>query len=149
MRSLPTQLLRRRLQARQPGSTQSQRGVALIESLVSILIFSFGVIGLIGLEANAINFSMDAEDRNRAAVIANEVASDMWLNDSVTLTAAQNTTWQANVSNTATGGLPNGTLTITPTAGTTNSADILITWKPPTDAATVPVRQFTTRVILP
>ena len=149
MRSLPTQPPRRGSQLAQPRAARSQRGVALIESLVSILIFSFGVIGLIGLEASAINFSMDAEDRNRAAVIANEIATTMWLANSVTLTAAQLTTWQTNVANTATGGVPNGTLTITPTAGTTRTADILITWKPQTDAATVPVRQLTTRIILP
>ena len=116
---------------------------------MSVLIFSVGVIGLIGLEANAISFSVDAEDRNRAAMIANEVASDMWLNNSVTLTSAQSTTWQANVSDMTTGGLPSGTLTITPVAGTTNAADIKITWKPQKDASTDPARQFTTRVILP
>jgi type IV pilus assembly protein PilV len=53
--------------------------MALIEALVSILIFSFGVLGLIGLQASAINFSVDAEDRNRAALFANEIASSMWL----------------------------------------------------------------------
>lgn len=123
--------------------------MALIEALVSVLIFSVGVIGLIGLQATAINFSTDAEDRNRAAVLANEIASTMWLSKSVAPTAAQLATWQANAANVTAAGLPNGTVAISPTAGTTNSADILITWKPQTDAATTAVRQLTTRVILP
>ncbi len=116
---------------------------------MSVLIFSVGVIGLIGLQATAINFSMDAEDRDRAAVLANEIASTMWLSKSVAPTAAQLATWQANAANVTAAGLPNGTVAISPTAGTTNSADILITWKPQTDAATTAVRQLTTRVILP
>jgi type IV pilus assembly protein PilV len=125
-----------------------QRGVALIEALVSILIFSFGVLGLIGLEASAINFSVDAEDRNRAALFASDISSSMWLNGTVTVTAAQLSTWQANIANTALPtGLPGGTLTITPTAGTTNSADILIQWTPTTDKTST-TRQLTTRVVL-
>jgi len=134
-----------------------QRGVALMEVLVSILIFAFGLLGLIGLEASAIHYSADAEDRNRAALFAGEVASSMWLNNSVTPTAAQLATWNTNIANTTTEtGLPSGALTITPTAGTTNSADITISWKPTTDKTTgkqnanlSATRQLTTRVILP
>ena len=125
-----------------------QAGMALLEVLVSILIFSFGVLGLIGLEASAINYSVDAEDRTRAALFASEISRTMWLNGNVTVPAAQLATWQANIANTALGtGLPGGTVTITPTAGTTNSADILIQWTPQTDK-TATTRQLTTRVIL-
>jgi type IV pilus assembly protein PilV len=120
--------------------------MALIEVLVSILIFSFGVLGLIGLEARAINFSVDAEDRNRAAMLASEIASSMWLANSVTTFTPSLATWQARVSNTAAGGVPNGNVTITTVLGTVNSTDIVITWTPPshTDFSTL-----TTRVILP
>jgi type IV pilus assembly protein PilV len=123
----------------------------LIEALISILIFSFGVLGLIGLEASAINFSVDAEDRSRAALFASDVASWMWLNYTVTPTTAQYATWQANIANmTLATGLPTGTITITPTAGTTNSADIVITWQPRTDkTSSTSTRQLTTRVVLP
>jgi len=110
------------------------------------------VLGLIGLEASAINYSVDAEDRNRAALFASEIASTMWLNGTVSMTgtlATQYSTWQTNIANTALPtGLPNGNLVITPTAGTTNSADIAITWIPQTDK-TATTRTLTTRVILP
>jgi type IV pilus assembly protein PilV len=123
--------------------------MALIEVLISILLFAFGLLGLMGLEATAINLSVDAEDRSRAALFASEVASSMWANNSVTPTAAQYATWQTNIANTATQtGLPSGTLTITPTAGTTNSADITITWIPLTDKTSI-TRRLTTRTILP
>ena len=78
---------------RLPGSrrraSRAERGTALLEVLVSVLLFSFGLLGLIALEAKAINFSVDSEDRNRAAVFANEIASTMWLTGSITPTAAQ------------------------------------------------------------
>ena len=123
--------------------------MALIEVLVSILIFSFGVLGLIGLEASAVNFSVDAEDRNRAALFASDIASTMWLNGTVTVSAAQLATWQTNIANTALpSGLPGGTVSVNATAGTTNSADILIQWTPQTDQ-TATTRKLSTRVILP
>ena len=149
MRSSPTRTRPRYSPRRRRGTGHTQRGVALIEALVSLLIFSFGVLGLIGLQANAINFSENAEDRIRASVFANEIASSMWLAGSVNVPAAQVTTWQTQVADPTHTGLPNGTVTITPTGGTTNSADILITWKPHTDTAATQTRQFTTRVILP
>jgi type IV pilus assembly protein PilV len=120
--------------------------VALVEVLVSVLIFSFGLLGLLGLEARAITFSVNAEDRNRASLFANDIASTMWLSGSVTVSAAVLTGWQTSVADPAGNGLPNGTVTITPVAGTTNSADITIAWK---STSSVTTDQLTTRVILP
>ncbi len=134
---------------RAPAPERAQRGFALVEALVSILIFSVGILGLMGLEARAINFSADAEDRNRAALFASDVSSSMWLAGSVTI---DNTTvptlaqWQAKVAASTQTGLPLGTLSVTPVAGTTNAADIVITWQSP-QAATP--SKLTTRIILP
>jgi type IV pilus assembly protein PilV len=127
---------------------RAQGGMALMEALVAILIFSFGILGLIGLEASAINLSADSEDRNRAALFANDVASTMWLAGTVTIPAATLTTWQTNIANAAATGLSNGTLAIAAVAGTTNAADITITWKAPNHSNST-ASQFVTRVILP
>ena len=126
-----------------------QKGVALIEALVSTVVFSFGLLGLIGLEARAINFSVNAEDRNRAALLANDIASTMWLAGSVTLTPAMLAQFQNQVSNPTAAGLPNGTVAINPVAGSTNSADITITWKATTSLSTDPANRLTTRITLP
>jgi type IV pilus assembly protein PilV len=123
-----------------------QQGVALIEALVSILIFSVGVLGLVGLESKALTYSVDAEDRNRAALFANEVASSMWLQGSVNYTAAQKTAWDAAVANAAQAGLPNGLIGFT--GATANSVTIVITWRPPS-RATTDISTLTTTVILP
>jgi type IV pilus assembly protein PilV len=128
----------------------AQQGVALLEVLISILLFSFGLLGLIGLEATAINVSVDAEDRSRAALFANDMASYMWGTNSVTVPSSQLATWNSNCANLSTEtGLPSCVVSVTPTAGTTNSADIKITWVPIHENKTTSVRQFTTRVILP
>ena len=120
-----------------------QGGVALIEVLISLLIFSFGILGLIGLQTRAITLSGDAEDRNRAALLANELASTMWLTRSVTVPAATLLAWQARVKDTKEDGLPGGDGTVSVTA---NSADIEIKWTPPSRTT---VSRFSTRVTLP
>ena len=134
-----------------PGRSARKRqsGVALLEALVSVLIFSFGLLGLIGLEARAINFSVNAEDRNRAALLANDIASSMWLSGTVTVDATALAGWQAKVSDPTGAGLLSGTVTITAVGGTTNSADIKITWKSSSSKAGDPASQLTTRVTLP
>jgi type IV pilus assembly protein PilV len=135
-----------------------QHGLAMMEVLVSILIFAFGLLGLIGLEASAIHYSADAEDRNRAALFAGEIASSMWINNSVSPTTAQKAAWATALADPTTEtGLPGGTFTIVPSPnGATNSADITISWTPKTDktsglqnANLSATRQLTTRVILP
>lgn len=56
----------------------SQRGVMLLEALVSIAIFSIGVLGLIGLQSAAIKNANDARQRAAAAFYANQIVGQMW-----------------------------------------------------------------------
>jgi hypothetical protein len=82
---------------------------------------------------------------------AGEIASYLWINNTITPPAAQYSTWQTNI-NLANSpqGLPNGVLSITPTAGTTNACDIIITWLQQSDTTAAAVTQtLTTRVIIP
>ena len=80
-----------------------QRGVALLEALVAILIFSFGVLGLIGILAGSIRATNDARYRAEAANLANAVIGDMWSTAAMDLDAqfgtggAKLTAWQAQV----------------------------------------------------
>lgn len=121
----------------------------MIEVLIAILLFSLGVLGLVGLQARALSYSIDAEDRNRASLLANDVASIMWLKKSVTLTTAELDAWKARVAATAVTGLPSGLGDVDPVTGTTNSADITITWCPPSRDCSTQSSTFTTRVTLP
>jgi type IV pilus assembly protein PilV len=127
----------------------SQSGVALIEVLVSVLLFSLGILGLIGLQARAINLSVDAEDRNRAALIANDIATTMWTTRTVSIDPeAGEPSWNDRASNPEAGGLPGGSVQITSNTAT-NTADILITWHPPQRATGEQDSRLTTRVTLP
>ncbi|HWW04711.1 type IV pilus modification PilV family protein [Collimonas sp.] len=59
-------------------SLQQQAGFALIEVLVAILIFSFGILGLVGLQAVTINNSISAEDRSQAALLSDNLVAMLW-----------------------------------------------------------------------
>ena len=55
-----------------------QSGSALLEALIAILIFSFGVLGLIGILAGSIRATNDARYRAEAANLAQGLIGDMW-----------------------------------------------------------------------
>ncbi len=53
----------------------------LLEVLVAILIFALGVLGLVGLQANAIELSGQAKYRADATLLANDLIGRMWVSD--------------------------------------------------------------------
>jgi len=59
-------------------STSKQRGSMLLEALISILIFSVGILAIVGLQANAIKMSSDAKFRSDASMLANQYVALMW-----------------------------------------------------------------------
>lgn len=63
---------------KRPTPMPSQRGMMLIEVLVSILIFSIGVLALVGLQARMTAAQSDAKYRADASYLANEVVGTMW-----------------------------------------------------------------------
>ena len=63
------------------ASRRAQRGAYLLEALVGILIFSFGILGIVGLQAQSIRMTNDAEYRAEAVYMANALISKMWTDD--------------------------------------------------------------------
>lgn len=59
----------------------SQSGVMLLEALIAILIFSLGILGIVGLQASAVAASRDAKYRTDAALLANELVGQMMSGD--------------------------------------------------------------------
>lgn len=55
-----------------------QQGVALLETLIAILIFSFGVLGIVGLQATMVTSTTDAKYRADASYIAQQRIGQMW-----------------------------------------------------------------------
>jgi type IV pilus assembly protein PilV len=108
--------------------------MSLLEVLISLLVFSFGLIGLVGLQIRAVGFSVSAEDTNRAALLANEIATEMLTSQAVVLPAARVATWQSRVGNPVADGLPNGQGEITVDTAT-GLATITIRWRSPKAAS--------------
>jgi len=52
----------------------------LLEALIAILLFSLGILALIGLQARSINFAGQAKYRADAARLADELVGMMWSN---------------------------------------------------------------------
>lgn len=52
----------------------------LLEALVAILIFSLGILALVGMQANALREMADAKYRTDAAFLVNQVIGEMWVN---------------------------------------------------------------------
>lgn len=123
--------------------------MTLIEVLVAILIFSFGLLGFVGLQARAIKYSVSAEDSNRASLLANELATAMQLAGTTVLPPTTITTWQARVTSPASAGLPGASAAVTMDP-TNTIATIKITWHAPSAASSVnSVDTYETQVIVP
>lgn len=56
----------------------AQRGIALIEALVAILIFAFGIVGLVGLQAAMTRAQGTAKLRADAVYLGAQVIGAMW-----------------------------------------------------------------------
>jgi type IV pilus assembly protein PilV len=69
-----------------------QSGAYLLEALIGILVFSFGILGIVGLQAQAIRFTNDAELRAEAVYLANALISQMWTDDRTQLKAKYDST---------------------------------------------------------
>jgi type IV pilus assembly protein PilV len=122
-----------------------QRGMTLIEVLIAVVLFSFGLIGLVALQARAVQHQMNAEDSNRAALLANEIVATMWTSGTVTLPTAVVDAWDLRVADTANGGLPNGEGTVVVVDGV---ATVTVTWRPP-GADTTAQHRYQTQALLP
>lgn len=122
------------------------RGFSLIEVLISTVLVSVGLIGVVQLQARALTLSVSAEDQLRASLLANELASQMWIARTVNLPTAATTAWAARVADTTGVGLPNALATV---AITGNTARITVAWRPVTAPAAQPRHRFVTDVTLP
>jgi len=59
---------------------QLQKGVALLESLIALLIFSMGILAIAGLQGFMIKGASEAKNRADASLIAQSRVAMMWAN---------------------------------------------------------------------
>lgn len=129
----------------------------LLEALVAILIFSLGILGVVGLQATAVQQSSDARYRSVAAQLAEQLAGEMWTGDR-TITSMKtryNTcattacpgydAWYQRVANALPGVNRSGTasepLVTVDDAGV---VVIAVRWRAPTDDSGAPARVYST-----
>jgi type IV pilus assembly protein PilV len=62
-------------------TNQKQAGVMLIEALIGILIFSIGILALLGMQGTAIKNTTDARYRSEASYLATQIVGQMWVDD--------------------------------------------------------------------
>lgn len=132
--------------------THSQKGVMLIEALIGILIFSCGILALMGLQAMSIKNNIEAKYRTDASFLANRIIGTMWTECGVVCTDLSSfdtasganpkmTSWRADVANALPGITIGGTNSPTiDVAG--NAVTVTVFWKIP--GADSSVRNFRT-----
>jgi type IV pilus assembly protein PilV len=136
----------------------TQSGSVLLEALIAVLIFSFGVLGLVGLQAAMIAGAADAKYRTEAGFFVNRLLGEMAAADRSSTSALATfatggvsyTAWYADIknANAANGllGLPGAAAnpaTVAIAAGPLNNSglptsyDITVSvfWKSPKQAA--------------
>jgi type IV pilus assembly protein PilV len=131
---------------------KSQQGVMLLEAMVAILIFSIGIVAVMGMQAAAIAQVTQAKFRTDASYLANQIIGKMWVDmpnvpSYVSAGYAGRSAWDTVVANS----LPNGNATIT-VAGTAAPAGapgatvtVTINWKLPEEAVW---HKFTTSTLI-
>lgn len=94
-----------------------QSGAFLLEALIAILIFSMGILALVGLQAASISTVSEAKYRTDAAYHANRIIGEMWVDlanlatyacDPCTTSSgnAKTQAWVADIQGSAEKGLP-------------------------------------------
>jgi type IV pilus assembly protein PilV len=112
-----------------------QEGVVLLETLVAILIFSVGVLAIVGLQATMVKNVAESKFRSEASYIAQARIGQIWADPANAATYVETDT---DIS----AQLPNGKRTVTqPSAG---EFVVTVTWQQP--GPSQPVRNFTTTV---
>ena len=113
-----------------------QRGIVLVEALIAVLLFSLGILALVGLQATMTKNVTHSKLRAEASFLANQLIGQMWVdqpnlanyvvaNGACTVTSnTKCSNWIAQVKQT----LPGGGATIT-VNGTV--ADITVSWTLP------------------
>lgn len=68
----------------------NQVGSILLEGLISILLFSIGILAIVGLQATSIKMVSDAKYRSDASLLADQLIGQMWGSDHTVATLQGN-----------------------------------------------------------
>jgi len=124
-----------------PLGARRSGGFSLIEIMVAMTIFSIGVLGLLGMYGNTLTNYSDAKYRTDAAMLADALISEVWVNRANVASYAYggtgtNSTLQPWLTEVA-GTLPKGSATVTVNGTATAGATVTValSWQPPDASA--------------
>lgn len=135
------------------SSGQRQKGSFLLEALIAILIVAFGLLGLAGLQARALQQVDDAQFRSEAVFMTNTLIGQMWTSPMATLDAdfgsvpgtgtryIEFRNWITQRLPGASGRVPDVVFTPRP-PGTATDVTITVYWKPPGELAASAEHRF-------
>jgi type IV pilus assembly protein PilV len=105
-----------------PPPKSAQQGVIIIEVMVAMLIFSVGVLALVGLQATMIKNTADSKYRSEASYIAQSRIGQIWAD-------AANAASYVEANTDISALLPGGTRTVT--QPTTGQFTVVVAWQVP------------------
>lgn len=131
---------------------KSQQGVMLLEAMVAILIFSIGIVAVMGMQAASIAQVTQAKFRTDASYLANQILGKMWVDmPNVPAYISAGYTGRAAWDTVVANSLPSGAATITvsgnpiPASGGGATVTVTITWKLPEETVS---HKFTTSTLI-
>ena len=66
-----------------PRPLPRQGGIALLEVLIAILIFSLGILAIVGVQTITVKQATDAKYRSEANLLVNQLIGAMWTSSRV------------------------------------------------------------------
>lgn len=105
------------------SSGSTQRGIVLVEAMVAILLFSIGVLAVVGLQASMVKNTSDSKFRADASYIAQQRLGQMWADPVNVLTYLEDPA--TDISDM----LPKGTRKVVQRPD--GSFEIIVTWQQP------------------
>lgn len=141
-----------------------QQGIMLIEGLLAILIFSLGVLAMVGMQAQSIAHTSQAKYRIDASFLANKLIAQMWADapgnrPSYATGGLRFNDWKTReVDAYLPPGRSSAFVTVTPVANTVlvqlinptppptfgHRVTVRIEWRAPNEANSVPAHVYTT-----
>lgn len=138
-----------------PRRPRGQAGSVLLEALIAILIFSMGILAIVGMQTTAVKAASEAKYRSDASLLASELVGNMWVSDRTGATLQTNfqggagtngaayTTWLANVIAALPGVAVATNQPVVAIDPATNIVTIQVFWKLPSEPAAAAARNFT------
>lgn len=105
-----------------------QRGIALLESLIALLIFSMGILALAGLQGFMVKGASEAKNRSDASVVAQRRIAMMWADAKASPAALSEAYAEVN---TVVPELPNGSRTTAFNTLVPDEVTVTVTWQAP------------------